>query len=207
MPTSATRVTVANMALDIIVEAPIATLQDTTPYARWINRNFAPTVEATLREQPWNFACDLFELSADPGNPTFRWGRRFALPPGWLRVLPMTEDGQRHGRIVPHEVKGNWLMTNYGGAARVECVMNVQEPGQWDSLFVALIAARLAAGMAHRFTGKGTFVDRANQIALNALETAEQINSFEGSLQPLDQYDIIRARGGYNEDGLGYRGW
>ena len=76
--------------------------------------------------------------------------------------------------------------------------MNVQEPGQWDSLFVTLIAARLAAGMAHRFTGKGSFVDRANQIAQNALDLAEEINAFEGTPQPADQYDIIRARGGDN---------
>lgn len=198
MPTSATRVTVCNMALDIIVEAPIATLTDTTAYARWLNRNFAPTVEATLREQPWNFACELFKLSADPGPPAFRWRHRYALPPGWLRVLPITEDGSRYGRPLPMEIKGNWLMTNRHSPCPAECVMNVQEPGQWDSLFVTLIAARLAAGMAHRFTGKGSFVDRANQIAQNALDLAEEINAFEGTPQPADQYDIIRARGGDN---------
>lgn len=201
MPTSATRVTVCNMALDIIVEAPIATLSDTTAYARWLNRNFTPTVEAALREQPWNFACDLFMLSADPGAPSFRWRYRYALPPGWLRVLPITEDGSRYGRQLPMEIKSNWLMTNRSGPCPVECVMNVQEPGQWDSLFVGLIAARLALGMAHRFTGKGSFVDRANQLAQNALEAAEQANAFEGSIQPVDQYDIIRARGGDNLTG------
>lgn len=196
MPTSATRVTVCNMALDVIAEAPIATLTDTTAYARWLNRNFVPTVEATLREQPWNFACELFLVSADPGRPPFRWRYRYALPPGWLRVLPITEDGSRHARQLPMEIKGNWLMTNKPAPCPVECVMNVQEPGQWDSLFVALVAARLAGGMAHRFTGKSSYVDRANQLAQNALDTAEQVNAFEGSLQPLDQFDIIRARGG-----------
>lgn len=198
MPTSATRVTVCNMALDIIVEAPIATLTDATPYARWLNRNFSPIVEATLREQPWNFACELFMLSADPGAPAFRWSHRYALPPGWLRVLPITEDGSRYGRQLPFEIKSNWLMTNRGAPCPVECVMNNQEPGEWDSLFVSLIAARLAAGMAHRFTGKGSFVDRAQKMAIDALETAEQTNAFEGSLQPVDEYDIIRARGGDN---------
>lgn len=50
--------------------------------------------------------------------------------------------------------------------------------------------------MAHRFTGKGSFVDRAQKMAIDAMELAERANAFRGSLQPVDEYDIIRSRGG-----------
>lgn len=195
MPTSQTPVTIYNMALDIVVEAPISTIADNSPYARWLNRNFVPTVEAALRQNPWNFAVEAFELSADTVRPNFRWRRQFALPPGWLRVLPLSYRGDRGGAPIPHEVKRNKLLTNADAPLRVELVMNVQDPGEWDPLFATMIAARLAAGLAHRFTGKTTFLDRAEKIAADAFETAAEINAFEGSYEPAEQFDIIRVRG------------
>lgn len=196
MPTSYTRVTVANRALDFISEYPIATLTDSNPYARWINRNFTPTVEATLRQQPWNFACEYFELNADPVAPAFRWRYRYALPPGWLRVLPPTYDGNRRGRLLAHTVKSNYLYMDESGPRPVECVMNRQEPGEWDALFAELIAARLALGMAHRFTGKTSFVEQCRQLVADAQSSAEEINNLEGFEDHIEQHDIIRVRGG-----------
>lgn len=196
MPTSLTLVNLYNMALDIVVEQPISTTTDNSPFARWLNRNFTPTVEAALRQQPWNFACEMHQLSQDPVKPSFRWHRQFSLPPDWLRVLPLTDNGYRNGYPVPHEVKRNKLLTNASSPLRVELVMNVQNPGEWDPLFATMIAARLATGLAHRFTGKTSFVDKAQGIAKEAYESAEEINAFEGSLMPVEQHDIIRARGG-----------
>lgn len=196
MPTSLTPVTIYNMALDIVVEAPITNVADNSPYARWLNRNFAPTVEAALRQNVWNFATELFVLSKDVVKPGFRWRYQYELPPGWLRVLPLTYNGERGGQPIPHEVKRNKLMTNASSPLRVELVMNVQDPGEWDPLFATMIAARLATGMAHRFTGKSSFVEQARNMAADAMEQAEVTNAFEGSLQPVEQFDIIRARGG-----------
>lgn len=194
MPTSLTPVTLYNMALDIIVEAPISTLADNSPYTRWLNRNFAPTVEAALRQNPWNFACEFHQLSKDVIKPAFRWSNRYHLPPGWIRVLPLTVGGRRGGRPIPHEVKQNMLFTDAGSPLNVELVMNVQDPGRWDPLFGTMIAARLAAGMAHRFTGKRDFLERALRIAEEAKEEAEEANAFEGSLEPIEEHDIIRVR-------------
>lgn len=196
MPTSHTMVTLFNLALDVIVEQPISTISDNSAYARWLNRNFAPTVEAALRQQPWNFACEFFQLSQDVPKPAFRWHRQFTLPPDWLRVLPLTEGGYRNGRPIPHEVKSNKLLTNASSPVPVELVMNRQNPGDWDPLFATMIAGRLAAGMAHRFTGKTSFLEKAQQMAKEAFEEAEQANAFEGSLMPVEQFDIIRVRGG-----------
>lgn len=195
MPTSHTLVTIANRALDVIAENPISTLQDNNVYARWINRNYSFTVEAALRQQPWNFAVELHELNPDPVNPSFRWLRRFALPPGWLRVIAPTYDGSRYGRPLDYEVKRNFVYMNETTPRRVELVMNIQDPGEWDPLFAELIAARLATGMAYRFTAKKSYVDVAKQTAQEALDTAVEINAFEGSAEPIEQYDIIRIRG------------
>lgn len=196
MPTSHTLVTVANRALDFISEFPISTLADESPYARWINRNFSHTVEMSLRQQPWNFACEMHTLNPVPGHPEYRWRYRYELPPGWLRVLPPTYNGQRNGRPLTYEVKRRGLYMNEKGPRPVELVMNVQEPGQWEPLFAELVAARLALGMSHRFTGKTSYTDRCAQLAQDALDAAAEINAFEGSVDPFEQHDIIRVRGG-----------
>src|SRR5690606_22825195 len=147
-----------------------------------MNRNLPRIVEGALREQPWNFAIEFHELHAEPSAPAFRWRYRYGLPPGWLRVLTPTVDGYRTSRALAYEVKGNKLYMNDIGPRPVEIVMNVQNPGEWDPLFVQLIAARLANAMAHRFTGKASFVDMTARMAAQAFDTAEEVNSFEGTL-------------------------
>lgn len=203
MPTSHTVTTIKNRALDIISEFPIEGPLDSGVYARWLNRNYAHTVEAALRQQPWNFACEFFTLLLDPTPPIMRWRNRYELPNGWLRVLQPTRDGMRDGYPIPFAVQGNYVMTNEKVPKGFELVMNKQEPGTWDALFADLVAGRLATGMAQRFTAKNSYVAIARQLADDAYRQAEEINSFEGSLPPPEQHDIIRVRSGDFDDDWG----
>lgn len=194
MPTSLTVTSVYNMALDIIAEQPVASTSDVGPYARWLNRNFSPVVEAALRANPWNFACEYHQLNAEVDLPAFRWKTKYGLPNLWLRVLPLTYTGYRGGQPVSHEVKGNFLYTNTTSSLNVELVMNKQDPGEWDPLFATYIAAKLAHGMAHRFVRKASFVQLAEKMAAEAFDNATVIDAFEGSPDTTEQHDIIRAR-------------
>lgn len=195
MPTSHTVTSIYNMALDIVADNPVTSPADVGPLCRWLNRNYSHYVEVALRQNPWNFACEYFSLNSAADAPAYRWTYAYDLPNGWLRVLPLTEFGDRGGLPIAHEVKGNRLLTSQASPARVEIVMNVQDPGQWDPLFAAVVSARLAQGMAHRFTHKKSFVDVAKQLAAEAYEAAELVNAFEGSPEPTEQFDILRVRG------------
>lgn len=194
MPTSHTITTIYNRALDYISEFPVHGPEDTGTYARWLNRNYAHTVEAALRQQPWNFACRFWLPVENAIKPSMRWNYGYELPNGWLRVLSPTRDGHRAGYPLSYGVQGNTLMMNEKPTKGIELVMNIQNPGQWDPLFADMIAGRLAAGMAQRFTAKNSYLDRAKQAAEEAYEQAELINSFEGSLPQHEEHDILRAR-------------
>lgn len=196
MPTAHTVTTIYNMALDLIVELPVSSPSDDTPYARWLNRNYQHYVRATLRQQPWNFAIELHALDADVDVPAARWRYSYTLPNGWLRVLPPTYDGERGGNLLPYEVLGSQLFMNQSGPRSVYLVMDRQSPGDWDDLFAMLIAAKLANGMAHRFTAKTKYVELTKMAAEEAFAAAEEINSFEGTPMPNEEFDIIRIRGG-----------
>jgi hypothetical protein len=195
MPTAHTVETIMNGALDIVGERPMASLTDTRPETRWLIRNYVSYVQAALRQNIWNFACELHELNEDPTQPAFRWRHAYWLPNGWLRVVPPTYNGERHGRPIPHEVKGNRILTNATAPLPVELVMDMQMPGEWDPIFASMIIARLAAGIAQSITHKKSYTDTANQMAQNAYDTAEEINAFEGSPAPTEQHDVIRVRG------------
>lgn len=194
MPTSQTNVTVANRALDLVAEFPMSTWADENPYARWIRRNFSWAVESALRQQPWNFATELTTLNAGT-TPAYRWKYGYDLPSGWLRVLPPTQYGDRNSQALGYQVAKNRLLMDEPGPRNVEIVMNEQNPGAWDPLFADMIAGRLAAGMAHRFTAKASFLQLAQQAAQEAYDAAELINAFEGTIPTIDQHDIIRVRG------------
>lgn len=193
MPTSLTRNTLYNMALDGIGELPVSP-GISNPYSRWLDRNYTQAVEASLREQPWNFAIELHQLNRTD-DPPFRWRYAYDLPPGWLRVLPLTVDGRTDGEPYPFAVVSNVVNVDYSGAVKAAIVMNRQDPGQWDPLFANYVIARLANGMAYRFTQKASFVKQTSEAMIAALDTAAEVNAFEGTIEPIEQYDIIRARG------------
>ena len=195
MPTGYTILTLKNAALDGIGELPLAP-GETNVYARWLNRNYEHAVRSALRANPWNFAVELHQLNRSLDEPAFRWAYYHDLPPGWLRVLPFTQYGHGRGKPIEYAVFGDRIATNYDSDHFVPLVMDRQDPGTWDALFADYIVARLANGMAHRFTGKSSFVQLTENAMQNAMETAAEINAFEGSPEPVEQYDIIRVRAG-----------
>jgi hypothetical protein len=210
MPTSHTRTTLYNRALDHISEFPINSPQDDSAYARWLNRNFTPTVEAALRLDVWNFACRFVEVTEELTPPIMRWRRQFQLPLDSLRILQPTKDGYRNGYPLAWAVQGGFLLMNDVPTKGIEYIKNIQNPGEWDPLFAEMVAAQLAAGMAQRFTAKNSYLDRAVQLANQAKDQASEINAFEGSLPQPDQHDILRARDDtyYDDSWRGERrGW
>lgn len=194
MPTGFTQLSLCNRALDLIGQFPLASLSDDSAYARWLTRNFAPEVRSELEANVWGFACLLQELTADPAAPAFRWDYSYSLPTGWLAVVPPTENGERHGRPVDYDIRGDKLMTDASSPLRVEIVFDTQDPSEWSSLFADLIAARLALGLANKFVKQPAVIRSVQQAVALAEARADDANARTGSIPPVDQYDIIRAR-------------
>lgn len=195
MATSLTKLSVWNLAIDVIKDTPIQTLEDDTAVAKWLHRNYDMIVEANLRTYNWNFAREYHVLSAQAKGPAFRWSYAYKLPNGWLRLLPIEHRGIRGGRIVEHEVVGEYIYTNEPAPLYIRCIMNQTNPGLWNTLFVRLIVADLALGMANKFTGKNKFIELAAGLLREAREMAEAIDTLEGSAEPIEQHDVIRVRG------------
>lgn len=193
MATSLTVNQVYNLAIDLIGETPGLPGQS-TPYTRFLERNYDPTVERLIRSYDWNFARTSAVLEVDATTPDFEWGYRFRIPSGWLRVLPPREGGYRNGRPMDHEVSGDYIYTNIGGPLKVRGLLAIREPGRWDAMFAGVVQYDLALQMAHKFTGKVSYVDRLTRARYDAVNDAKDVGAIEGDLPEIDDLDIIRNR-------------
>lgn len=194
MPSILTKSGIWNLALDTIREAAVQDQLTNSAPIKWLNRNYEHARDVLLRSYVWNFAIEYHELNeiATTGW-NGGWDYKYGLPNNWLRVLPFTEYGERRNRTIPHVVRGNYLYTHHT-PARVSLIMRVEEEGMFDPLFVEALAAKLALGMANKFTGKNKYIELAGNMLNNAVAKAEEIDTLEGSAEPIENYDIIDAR-------------
>ena len=196
MPSGMTKTEVFNLALDLVKEKPILSVDDPSSTARYLKRNFNHAARTIMRAYPWNFAKEFRELSADETRPLFKWYYAYTLPAGWARVIPPTVNGHRFGQPIPHEIVGNKIYTNYPAPLRVILIMDkTANPGAWDDLFTEMVRCTLALGMANKFTSKSKYVELASQLLAQATVKAEEIDAYEGSPEPADAFDVIRVRG------------
>lgn len=201
MAVGQTKLEVCNLALDIIREPPAQSLTDTSAPLRWVLRNYDHTVDVALRSYKWNFAKRRAKLSRDGTDPEFEWAYRYKLPNDCLRILSVAEYGGRlDGRSrravldVPHEIVGNYIETDYAAPLAIKYILRITNPGEWDPLFVEIVRCSLAQGLANKFTSKNKFLELATGMLNRAVAKAEEIDTFEGSPEPTEQDDIIRAR-------------
>lgn len=195
MPTAQTKLEVCNLALDLIREAPAASLETASAPLRWLLRNYDHTVDVTLRSYPWNFAKQRHLLSADAATPGFRWAYRYSFPNGALRILPVVRYRTDLSVIdIPHEIVGTFIETNEAAPLPVTVIRRVENPGEWDPLFVEIVRTALAMGLSNKFTGKTRYLELARELNAMARAKAEEIDTFEGSAESIEQHDIIRAR-------------
>lgn len=202
MASGMTRTQVCNLALDLIRSTPLIDVNTSdSPEARFLNRNFDHAARVIMRSYPWGFAKEFHELPADADAPPFKWTASYTMPAGVARVIPPTAYGERYGQPVPYEVVGNKLYTNHGAPFRVIFVMDrSSNPGAWDDLMTEVVRCTLGLGLANKFPSKIKFVELASQLLAQATSKAEEIDAYEGTPEPTENFDIIRLRG--SVDGL-----
>lgn len=173
---------VANMALGILVEAPIESLDEDNKAARLLNLHYETTRQSELMKQAWAFAIFRVELTKDPDAPTgseYRYG--YATPEDALRVLPLTDSGEASGVRIPWKQEGGLILTNYESPRLIRYIGNLTDPGDWNPLFVEALAARLAMKIAMPLTQKASILQGAKVVYDEAIAEARRINAIESS--------------------------
>jgi hypothetical protein len=195
MGSNLTRVNVQNMALDYLRQQPLATASDqTTAEGRWLGRNYTVVRDGLLRAHPWNFAIKRVELSALAEAPTYGWLYQYQPPSDWLKILPLTYDGEFDGTPIPYAVENGRILTDKEAPLRIRYVYREEDEGEWDVMFADVVALTLAMRMSHWMTGKQSMTETLAALLRNSMEMARLNDALEGSSEAIYDSEIVAVR-------------
>jgi hypothetical protein len=171
---------IANMALALLDDAPIASLDDDNRAARLLNTHYDVTRQAELMKHSWAFAVMTAELAGTDtgsGDGTLNWA--YDLPPDCLKVLPLTYDGEYGGIPISWQVKNGQLFTDQESPRKITYIGNLVDPDDWDATFTEVLAAALAIKVAHPITKKAGMIEICQRAYDRALKDALAVNAVQ----------------------------
>lgn len=180
-----------NMALDLLEEETVTDPTDDRPAANWLNRNYDITRDAVLRAHPWNFALERVSLAESATTPAFGWDHRYEVPADWVRVLPLTVNGELDAKRIPYRKEAAFILTNADPPLKAMGVRRVTDPQGFDILFAEALAARLAMKMANWMTGKQSYAQRMAQIYEDIVDQARLVDSLEAGTPDYPIDDLL----------------
>lgn len=189
-----TETDICNLALDLLKEAPIASMTENRPMARWFSRNYANARDGLLRQHDWNFARARASLAADSGAPAFGWDWAYTQPADCLRIIPLTINGDPEGTPIPHEVEAGKILTDKEAPLLVRYIKRETNCDLFAPEFIDALAARMAMRMAHYVTGKTGYQQIAANAYQEALKSAWLVNAIEGTAPRAADNEWIDAR-------------
>ncbi len=194
MATSIAAVDICNMALDMLDEAPITTIDDDDPVARRFKRNFDQWRDMFLASHPWNFATKRLSLARDATDPAHGWDYRYLLPGNCLRFLPLRASGEFEGDIIPFEIENSFILTDASAPLKCRYIWRNEVYGSWSPGAINAFAASLAANVAHVVTGKNSAKEGAEAKAATLLATAKRLDGLQSQTERPSYQDVITVR-------------
>ena len=185
-------VAICNLALQEIGRGMMITaLDENSQAARTCKLRYPYARDAALRGYDWNFASARAQLPALADAPAFGFAKQYELPADCLRVRSLES-----GEAEDWRIEGRRILTNMGSPIFIQYTARVADPAQFDPLFVAALAARIAADVAVSLSESTSKAQGLWQIYLGKLHEAWKNDAIEGQPDSLPQGSWIGARFG-----------
>lgn len=197
MGSQQTKIQIWNMALDVLREQPLSSVDDTQATAKWLGRNYDQQRDFLMERYLWKFALTRAEIAADSQKPAFQWQYRYLLPTDSLRFVPPTVDGEWGGQPIPFEEESGYLMCNVEGPLRLRYILRTTNEGLFSNGFCECLSLRLALRMAHWLTGKQSMVQQIQSLYDDTLQQVVQTHAVQVASVAYYDDDILWQRGGY----------
>jgi len=172
---------IANMALARIGAKRIDDLDtDSANEAVQARLHYDLTRDAMLRSHVWKCAISRAILSEDAVAPAFEWSHQYILPADCLRVLSIYDSDQ------PYSLEGRRLLSN-DSTMRMVYVRRIDDPAQFDPLFVEAFVVELAAVLAMPLAQDKALRQSLQEEAARVLANARLLNRIESNTAQTDQ--------------------
>jgi hypothetical protein len=189
----ASKVEIANRALQILGAKRIVSLTEDSRNARAINAAFEPVKRAELRKHPWQFATKRVQLAAEASAPLFTRSSSFALPSDFIRLLP--PDPEVNFNDLDWIIEGRNIITNDGAPLDVRYIWDVTDPNTMDVLFREALSAKLAEQLCEEITQSNTKIATASALYKDVIADAKRANAIEKVAEkpPEDEWVTCRS--------------
>lgn len=176
---AASKVSIANRALQLLGATRITSLSQNHPNARSMNAAFEPVRDALLRRYVWRFSVKRASVAADATQTVWGALNRFALPADFARLIRDDETGVR----TDWRIEGRFIVTSYAAPLQFKYASIVDDPAQYDPFFVELLAAELAGATCEEITGSTAKLQMIEARIREARSAARQADAFETDAQ------------------------
>lgn len=189
----ASKVDIANRALQLIGAKRIVSLSEDSRNARAANAAFEPVKKAELRKHPWGFAVKRAQLAASTTAPLFTRANSFPLPADFIRLLP--PDPETNFNDLDWTIEGRNIITNDGAPLDVRYIYDVTDPNEFDMLFREALAAKLAEQLCEEITQSNAKKAEATMAYREAIAEAKRANAIEKVAEkpPEDEWVTCRS--------------
>ncbi len=189
----ASKVEIANRALQLIGAKRIVSLTEDSRNARAANAAYEPVKRAELRKHPWCFATKRKQLPASATEPIFTRANSFPLPSDFIRLLP--PDPETNFNDMDWIIEGRNIITNDGAPLDVRYIYDVTDPNEMDVLFREALAAKLAEQLCEEITQSNAKLAAANAAYKDVIAEAKRSNAIEKVAEkpPEDEWVTCRS--------------
>ena len=191
------KILVANMALNMLGEKSITSLDDDLDRARAMKTHYITARDATLEAHEWSFAIVRFKPAALSEAPVWGPSKAFQVPSDILRVLSVHGDNSFSTNYEKEQVE--WVMEQDGILCDEEVIycrgiQRVEEEGRFSNLFDSALSAKLAALTALSITASAEI--QANMLAFYAgfIKEAKTRDGLQGRSKRIRQRIFKKAR-------------
>lgn len=180
-------VSICNKGLRYLGGEEILSLEQESRGARLCSQYYAEIRDELLEEHHWNFASRYCSLALLPQAPLFGFSRAYQLPADCLRVRRLRDDAD-------FEVVENHILYTDAYPAEAVVTVRVTDPARFPALFIEVLARKLAAELAVPLMNSSRLEQSMMTKYINALERAKQMDATEGTSDPVETNDWVRAR-------------
>ena len=185
-------VAICNLAAQKLGAKRIVSLTEDSTEAREFNACYTAMRDAELRRHPWNFAIARLSIAADADAPAFGPAGFFTLPADFLRLLP--KDPEEDINDLDWRIEGKKIATNDTAPLEVRYIYRVEDPNDFDPLFVETLACRIALQTCEKLTQSNAKKAAITQEYKDAIAEAKRTNGIENVPRepPADTWDTAR---------------
>lgn len=190
---------ICNLALDHLKQAPIVNIESpTTEVEALMARQYPQARRAALRIHPWNFASFRTQLTASSDyTPVVGYTHAFRKPGDFIRLLSRI-DADGLPMSTEYDLEGPYILMDADddGTLYIRYTRDIEDPGEFDPLFIDYLAINLALRVSSKFSGSEARATALREMLVTIKNDARAIDGQERPPRKIERSAFIQARRG-----------